>query len=171
MVKKKSSQWTNTVTPFSKFLAMLLFILLPFIGFYLGTQYQQKIDIVWQQTNEDILSKTPQVTVQQFYNTYLTCLNNHFIHPSGTPSQDCPYESYASVSIELRNNVLGSVGDPILCAENTPKKILVDTERIQGGMATVIAHPYFTSGSYNILVQLQKIKDQWKITNITCPHS
>jgi hypothetical protein len=34
-----------TVTTFSKILAMALFIALPFIGFYLGMQYQQKITV------------------------------------------------------------------------------------------------------------------------------
>ena len=34
-----------TVTSFSKLLAMTLFITLPFIGFYLGMQYQQKLTI------------------------------------------------------------------------------------------------------------------------------
>ena len=41
--KSKSSlpkSWT-TVTPLSKFLAMALFITMPFIGFYLGIQYQK----------------------------------------------------------------------------------------------------------------------------------
>lgn len=44
MAKKKYPQWATTVTPLSKFLAMTLFILFPFIGFYLGTRYQQIID-------------------------------------------------------------------------------------------------------------------------------
>lgn len=35
----------TTVTPFSKLLAMFLFILFPFVGFYLGTQYQRDLDI------------------------------------------------------------------------------------------------------------------------------
>lgn len=33
----------TTVTPFSKFLALLFFILLPFMGFFFGMAYQQKI--------------------------------------------------------------------------------------------------------------------------------
>lgn len=33
----------TTVTPFSKYLAMVLFILFPFVGFYLGIQYQKLI--------------------------------------------------------------------------------------------------------------------------------
>lgn len=31
------------VTPFSKYLAMFLFVLLPFIGFYLGMKFQTKM--------------------------------------------------------------------------------------------------------------------------------
>lgn len=36
-------KYLTTVTPFSKYLAMFLFILLPFVGFYLGIQYQQSL--------------------------------------------------------------------------------------------------------------------------------
>lgn len=43
--QKKLPSWLITVTPFSKYLAMFLFILLPFIGFYLGMQYQQKVTV------------------------------------------------------------------------------------------------------------------------------
>jgi hypothetical protein len=37
---KKSIEW-NKVTPLSKFLAMALFIALPFIAFILGVRYQR----------------------------------------------------------------------------------------------------------------------------------
>lgn len=37
--------WLITVTPLSKVLAMILFITLPFVGFYLGMQYQQKVTV------------------------------------------------------------------------------------------------------------------------------
>lgn len=36
----------TTVTPFSKLLALLVFILFPFTGFYLGMQYQKSFDTV-----------------------------------------------------------------------------------------------------------------------------
>jgi hypothetical protein len=42
---KKLPKWLTTVTPLSKALAMILFIALPFIGFYLGMKYQQQIMI------------------------------------------------------------------------------------------------------------------------------
>jgi hypothetical protein len=38
MAKKVLPKWATTVTPFSKYLAMVLFILFPFVGFYLGYQ-------------------------------------------------------------------------------------------------------------------------------------
>lgn len=40
---KKKNSW-NTVTPLSKTIALVLFILLPFLGFYLGMEYQKAID-------------------------------------------------------------------------------------------------------------------------------
>ena len=45
--QKKLPQWLITVTPFSKILAMILFILFPIIGFVLGMGYQEnKITIL-----------------------------------------------------------------------------------------------------------------------------
>lgn len=36
-------KYFTTVTPFSKYLAMALFIIFPFVSFYLGTQYQKMV--------------------------------------------------------------------------------------------------------------------------------
>lgn len=54
-----------TVTTFSKLLAMFLFILLPFVGFYLGMQYQQKIT-----TSAQIQIQKP-VTPTPILNTFI----------------------------------------------------------------------------------------------------
>lgn len=43
MSAKAKNTW-NTVTPLSKTIAMVLFITLPILGFYLGMQYQKKLD-------------------------------------------------------------------------------------------------------------------------------
>jgi hypothetical protein len=48
--------WTTTVTPFSKILAMILFILFPIFGFFFGIKYQILID------NTAQLNKSPFVT-------------------------------------------------------------------------------------------------------------
>lgn len=42
----------TSVTTFSKILAMIFFILFPFIGFYLGMRYQQLVDLLSLQTSE-----------------------------------------------------------------------------------------------------------------------
>jgi hypothetical protein len=52
-----------TVTTFSKLLAMFLFILLPFLGFYLGMQYQQKITAVAPAVSEVQKIPTPSPTL------------------------------------------------------------------------------------------------------------
>ncbi len=39
-------EWLVTVTPLSKYLAMALFVTLPFIGFILGMNYQKAISSV-----------------------------------------------------------------------------------------------------------------------------
>jgi hypothetical protein len=46
-LRQKSSfpKQLTTVTPFSKTIAIILFILLPFIGFYIGMQYQRTLDL------------------------------------------------------------------------------------------------------------------------------
>jgi hypothetical protein len=41
----KLPKWLTTVTPLSKIIAMILFILLPFVGFYMGMKYQEKTNI------------------------------------------------------------------------------------------------------------------------------
>ena len=42
-MKNKKNAW-NTVTPVSKALALIMFVAFPFIGFFLGIQYQKKLD-------------------------------------------------------------------------------------------------------------------------------
>jgi hypothetical protein len=55
--QKKLPTWLTTVTPFSKALAMFLFILFPFVGFYLGMKYQQIVPL-----NTTTISITPTLT-------------------------------------------------------------------------------------------------------------
>lgn len=42
--RRSSKNAFNTVTTFSKILAFILFITLPFVGFYLGLTFQKNID-------------------------------------------------------------------------------------------------------------------------------
>ena len=53
----KLPQQLTTVTNFSKFIAMVFFILFPFVGFFVGMKYQQAIDRT--KTSESIPMATP----------------------------------------------------------------------------------------------------------------
>jgi hypothetical protein len=43
MATKKKTAWYNEVTPLSKGLAMFMFIVLPFVGFFLGVEYGKSL--------------------------------------------------------------------------------------------------------------------------------
>ena len=57
----KHSKQLTTVTPLSKLLAMILFILLPFLGFYLGIQYRELI----YSANKTVVLEQTQTPFQQ----------------------------------------------------------------------------------------------------------
>lgn len=59
-----------TVTPLSKTLAMILFIALPFIGFYFGMRYQSMVDLN-KQEQENIISVTNEEMITDYNKTDL----------------------------------------------------------------------------------------------------
>src|SRR5205823_342291 len=71
MAKIKIGKTFTTVTPLSKALAMILFILFPFAGFYLGMKFQQKMSpqgiyyVSKQTTNSPNPSRIPIVDQNQ----------------------------------------------------------------------------------------------------------
>src|ERR1035437_3947931 len=60
--KNKLPEWFITVTPFSKALAMILFILLPFVGFYIGMNYQAAINLEFLSSSQQAIKITPTPT-------------------------------------------------------------------------------------------------------------
>jgi hypothetical protein len=45
MAKKKLPQWATTVTPFSKYLALSMLVILPVAAFFYGTYFQRQWDL------------------------------------------------------------------------------------------------------------------------------
>lgn len=72
----------TTVTPFSKYLAMFLFIILPFVGFYLGMRYQKSL------TNNFSTQTTP-----IYPNQYVTVIPTEVTIPSDITSSPLPTRS------------------------------------------------------------------------------
>lgn len=77
----KLPKWLTTVTPFSKYLAMLLFIILPIAGFYLGMQYQDKITL-----NKSTTSSIKITSASQHEN-WKTYRNNSLGYAFNYPSE------------------------------------------------------------------------------------
>lgn len=67
VVKKQLPLWLTTVTPLSKLLAMILFLGLPFLGFYLGMQYQQRVTVITPTTS--VVQKTITLNPTPLLNT------------------------------------------------------------------------------------------------------
>ncbi len=133
---KLPKSWT-TVTPFSKTLAFVLFITLPFVGFYLGMKYQQGSSLSNYQSQP--ISLTPTVV------------------PTVLPS---PNEKTITLTQQDTDNTVNlKVGDRIFLNLNLPAiykpnilnsnpEVLKQTseliyQAVQVGEATltVIAHP------------------------------
>jgi hypothetical protein len=117
--------------------------------------------------------------VQNYYNSYLGCINSHFNNVESksnynkTPEQDCPYDVSAftpTLYSQLQNGQVNPGGDPILCAQNTPQSLTFDKANVlSSGAATATVHTIWVGNSpINISVGLQEIDDQWKIASITC---
>jgi hypothetical protein len=74
----------TTVTPISKFLAMLLFILLPFVGFYLGMQYG-KISttqtIYLTNNNQGLSFSTPTPSITDDEQIKIACMGTEATNP------------------------------------------------------------------------------------------
>ncbi len=83
----------TTVTPFSKLVALILFIPLPFIGFYLGIEYQKSITPQYPSLQYDpsLLSRpTPKIS-PPLGNSSNGIMPSEDIRIQPMPAEDMPY--------------------------------------------------------------------------------
>jgi len=96
MAKKKNLPiWATTVTPFSRFLALLMLVILPILGFCWGTLYQSQIDSVKQPTKEFIIYKNSYTCTQPpdgtiICRTNADCPTNYTCNQAGPIQQGGP---------------------------------------------------------------------------------
>jgi len=109
----------NSVTTFSKILAMILFIALPFIGFYLGIVYQKAIAPVF----NNLVVQSPSPTVTQ--------------EPSPVPSllQTKVITSYQNNTLSYSGKVIlpspcHELEQDVLIMESFPEQIKVNLTSI-----------------------------------------
>src|SRR5260370_26482965 len=94
MPKKALPNWATTVTPLSKYLALALFILLPFIGFYFGLLVGENhlspalppARLAVSPTVLPTFMPTPTLAPgQKAIYTFYICSPSFFVHCSETP--------------------------------------------------------------------------------------
>jgi hypothetical protein len=117
----------------------------------------------------------PTKVVNDFYSAYVDCqqkwdtANLKGTGPASpnTCSSFSTYPVFSSDLISKLNQVKGA--DPILCAQNIPASIKVDTANTNGNTSSVTVHTYYlSSGDNPIQVGLTLKNNNWLITSITC---
>src|SRR5258706_5864740 len=137
------SKELTTVTPFSKYLAMVLFILFPFIGFYLGMQYQARSNTYIQLNHNNqaqiIIKKNPTPIPSQTNNwkTYTNTLESYsFQYPSDWKLKQETRQGFDKPWISIYPNVAPCLSNvnPSSCetaqviyiySENNPKNLSI----------------------------------------------
>lgn len=172
----KLSKKLTTITPFSKALAMFFFILFPFVGFYLGINYEQRF---MQHTYTTIQVKTPSTNivsadpdsaayfVKTYYSMYIDCLNLHNIN-------SCIPFAYNSNYIDptlLTQLQQADGGDALLCASNIPPSISLISESYNKKGVQIGLEENFESRPPLVYVTVTRNNTSWKIVDIQCPQN
>lgn len=172
---KLSKQFT-TITPLSKFLALLLFILLPLVTFFLGTFYEQILLLPFtvQRQKSTVIMTTPVLSPEEvttrFYESYLSCLksSNYWF-----PEERCGHGDDTYVTSDFLTSISKSVngqtvrGDPVLCSQNIPSSIRVESGSNEGNRSSVIVREQFNIENI-VHVALKLQNSTWKIDTVTC---
>jgi len=143
----------TTVTPLSKTLAMILFVLLPFIGFYFGTLYQKSV------TPAEITNS--QQTILEKTN------DNYIMSPTHSPSPSLSIPS-SLTDTELYDMVDKFVGNKI--SRSGGSVYYAGTEKVGDDLYTVTVGVDKSEGSTYFI---GKDKGVWKVSsyldNLWCP--
>lgn len=96
----------TTVSPLSKILAAILFILLPFIGFFLGIRYQEMTDIAksQQEENNASIARIPTPTINDTAN-WKTYTNTKYGYEFKYPDSDYGTKIESELEYGKRYNV------------------------------------------------------------------
>lgn len=128
----------TTVTLLSKTLAFIMFTTMPIIGFFLGMQYQQNIDIALRQQMEinPFVSPTPTPVIDTTnWKTY-TNLNGKY---SFKYPPNYSVQQYNSQKIIIRNKETDDMINPTTNTVNLPNNfvdIFIETQNNREGLST-----------------------------------
>ena len=110
---------------------------------------------------------SPKEAVEDFFSDYLTCLKSD--------QGKCSYSKSGYASDDLIQNIaIQSSGqvDPIVCSNTPPDKITVgQISQVTPISATAFVNEQFAAKKSQIVVDLKKVGDIWRLTNIDCSNS
>lgn len=156
---------------------VVVILLIAGLGYYFS-----KVNLSTVSTNPEITpppdnsittGSTPDKVTRDYYNWYLSCINNHFSTPTNkkSPQQDCPYNQTGDLTNDLVTSLQQVKGyDPILCAQDAPQSLTFEkSARDTTDTATVsVITIWDKSAPHNIDVGLQQTEAGWKIYSINC---
>ena len=136
---KKKVKW-NEVTPLSKYLAMALFIAMPFIGFYLGMQYQKMSTPAYPPTDYTFSPYAPPIkplngaercggVAAKLCKSGYTCrLETTDIHAAGTcvPASTIPTPASTEVEGGVQVKPTTAINEPVQVACTQDAKLCSD---------------------------------------------
>jgi hypothetical protein len=126
--------------------------------------------------HQDSVASPVQVS-EAFYAWYLQAFGDYESNIFGSPLSDKEYHDspyLTSSFIDHVDEIVASFEnqtgyDPFLCTHNIPEEVRADGIFWHSGGASVVMRTSFPD--HYITLDLQKMGDEWKIGNITCPFS
>jgi hypothetical protein len=166
MVTKKSLSWI---------LVLLIGILLVGVIIILPTLASSGNDYEQAETHDSIEAlERPDVVAQEFYTWYLQAFGDIASGTFGSPLSDKAYHESQHLTTSFMEHVdeilegfkNKSSYDPFLCAQNIPQEVTPVGTFLHGDQASVVMGTTFPG--HFITLDLQMMRDEWKISNITC---
>lgn len=114
-------------------------------------------------TRSDTTPLTPEQTVAEFYNWYMSCL------PSGCRHYESLYVDPVQLSANLSNQITRRA-DPVICSPSVPQRVSIGQPLPLSDNQTRV-NVIESSGveaDQRGVVDLQLQNNQWKIINISC---
>lgn len=165
MTNSKFKKQFMTVTPFSKRIALLMVISLPFIGFYFGYNFPRTFSLNPTKQEEDlppITQSEPESVTQDFYSLYVNCIN--FQAKNGKP---CEWKNSSYVDKALADNLVRKKIN-LTCSVNIPAGVVSKLVSADPNQATVDVYQVYEDSVVKVRVALKNDNDAWKIDDIFC---
>ncbi len=135
-------------------------IIPPAMAFWGNQKYQKNVEISVDDQTE------PENITESFYEWYLAYKGNPLTERAYQDSDLLTPSFIAHVDEVLAGFSEQAAYDPFLCAQDRPDEVMVDGIYNHGERVSLLLRSSFPN--HALIIDLQKMGDNWKIANITC---